>query len=511
VVEGQVTDAGVPPALRLAGLGKTFPSQAALRGVDLELQRGEVRALLGENGSGKSTLIKVLAGYHTPDPGWTAEADGVPFTLGNAEAAREAGLRFIHQDLGLVPELSVIDNLALGEDYVGRRWISSRREAAAAREALSRLGLDLNVHRAVRELAPGEQAGVTIARALRDGLDGTILVLDEPTASLSGAEVDRLHQIVRRIRDSGGAVLYVTHRLGEVFEIADRVTVLRDGSKVADRPVSDLSHAELVRLVVGRDVDAVFPHAVASRGSVAFEAQDICGKGVENVSLTGYHGEILGVAGITGSGREELPYLLFGARRWDSGRLRLGDRSHNKMTVSAALRCGMAFAAADRQRESAIPLLTIRDNVMLSAVPKGRAAWWVSLRSQRREVEEWLERMGVRPPDPELPLASLSGGNQQRVVLARLLRSEPKVMILEEPTRGVDIGAKAEIYRILAEVAAGGAALVICSSDAEELALVCDRVLVLREGRVVAELENESLTEEDIVSHCVMEDQVSLP
>jgi ribose transport system ATP-binding protein len=490
-------------ALRVENVSKTFPGQLALDRVDLEIARGQVRALLGENGSGKSTLIKILAGYHQPDPGARGWAEGEPLQLGSAAAARAAGLRFIHQDLGLVNELDVIDNLALGERYVGTRWLSRHREAKEARRLLAGFGVEVDVHAPVGSLAPAERTIIAVVRALRDQTERTMLVLDEPTASLSGAEVARLMEVVRAVRDRGGAILYVTHRLQEVFDIADTVTVLRDGKLIASRPVAGLDHDQLVEMLVGRPIQAVFPSAPAVGSDVVFHAQDIRGARITGVSLQVNRGEILGVAGIIGSGREELPYLLFGARPWHGGRIQLNHQNFSQIDIRTAIAAGIAFLPADRQRHSTFPTMLVRENLTLPQIPRSRFAWWVSTRREHAEVQGWLEQLDVRPPDPERMLSSLSGGNQQRVVLARWLRCLPKLLLLEEPTGGVDIAAKAEIYKLIEAAARDGMACIVCSSDAEELAGICDRVIVLRDGVVAAELSGESLTEEEVVTHTI--------
>lgn len=495
------------PVLRMENVSKSFPDSLALDGVGLELHPGEVRALLGENGSGKSTLIKILAGFHQPDFGAQAWADGEPLRLGSAAHARAAGVRFIHQDLGLVRDLDVVDNLALGERYVGRRWLSHRREADEARRLLAQYGVELDVHAPLWSLSPAEQTIVAVVRALRDGLERFVLVLDEPTGSLAASEVARLFDVIRAIRDRGGSLLYVTHRLQEVFEIADQVTVLRDGRVVADRPVAGLGEEQLVELLVGGAVEEVFPGPPPAGGEPAMDAEGISGAGVDDVSLTVGRGEILGIAGIIGSGREELLRLLFGAQRWTSGRLRVGPREFSSISVPQAIDAGLAYAAS-RGNGGMTRDLSIRENVTLPKIPVTHRGWWLSTRREAEDVRGWLDRLDVRPPAPERPLASLSGGNQQRVVLARWLRCRPQVLMLEGPTLGVDIGAKAEIYRALVDAAREGTAVVVSSSDAEELAAICDRVIVMRDGRISTELRGAQLTEQVIVEQSLLERKV---
>lgn len=480
--------------LVLHGLSKTFPGQVALAGADLELRPGEVHALLGQNGSGKSTLIKILAGFHQPDPGAEASVNGEPLTLGSAFAAQHAGLRFIHQDLGLVPSLDVVDNLALGQGYRARWWLSDRHEAAAAEALLAELDTVLDVRTPVSRLSAAERTIVAVARALRGGLSAKgVLVLDEPTASLPGAEVDRLFRLIRTISSRGTAVLYVTHRMGEVFEIADRVTVLRDGRRVLTAPVEEVDHESLVAHIVGRPLDDFYPDPPTPDRTVLIEVEGLATARLRGLSFRVHRGEILGIAGITGSGREEVAPALFGALPWDAGRISVDGRTYNEMNPAAAIACGIAYLPHDRKRESAIPSLTVRENLTLPSLRPG-AGGWLGVRRERADAEGWLDRLDVRPSRPERVFSTLSGGNQQKVVIARWLRCGARTLVLDEPTQGVDVGAKTMIYQTLTEAARAGTALVVASSDAEELARLCDRVLVLRDGTIGAELHGTGLT-----------------
>ena len=467
------------------------------------MHHGEVHALLGENGSGKSTLIKVLAGRHQPDPGAEAWVGGQPFHLGSAAAARAAGIRFIHQDLGLVATLSVIDNLALGSTYVGRHWLRNRTEAAAARRLLTTYGVDVDVDTLVGSLSPAEQTIVAVVRALRDGVDNGVLVLDEPTATLSASEIDRLFAVMRNACAAGAAVLYVTHRLQEVFEIVDHVTVLRDGNVVADADVETLTEEALVEAMIGRSLDAVFSEPPHRSGEVVLAADGISGDRIRSFSLTLHRGEVVGVAGLEGSGREELPQLLFGARRWHRGTISVRERRFAKMTIRDAMSVGIGYAG-HRDKGSATRSMLVRENLTLPSIPVRGPTRWLSRKHESDETRPWLDRFDVRPADPERPLGLLSGGNQQKVVVARWLRRGSEILILEDPTRGVDIGAKAGIYAIMAEAAGQGTSFILVSSDAEELAAVCDRVLVLRDGRIVSELHGAALTEDAIVRNSIV-------
>jgi ribose transport system ATP-binding protein len=491
--------AGVPglPGLVIRDLRKSFPGQVALAGADLHLRPGEVHALLGQNGSGKSTLIKILAGFHQPDHVGETRLHGAALALGSTPAAHQAGLRFIHQDLGLVSDLDLVDNLALGGSYEGRWWLSARREAQAARVLLAELGLDLDVRQNVGRLTSAERTMVAVARSLRGGVPSRgILVLDEPTASLPGVDVSRLFGLIRTVAARGTAVLYVTHRIAEVFELADRVTVLRDGRTVFTSAVSEVTSDGLIEHIVGRPLDEFFPEPPPSGLQIALEARDLRTSRMRSVSLRVHSGEILGIAGITGSGREDLAPALFGAIPLGSGQVIVRGRTVAPLDPARAIAAGIAYLPPDRKRESAIPAFTVRENLTLPRLSTRRG--WLGYRRERAETDRWLAALDVRPADADRVLATLSGGNQQKVVLARWLRCSSRVLVLDEPTQGVDVGAKSMIYRSLTDAARQGAAIVVASSDAEELARLCDRVLVMRDGYVGAELSGPSLSADEI-------------
>jgi ribose transport system ATP-binding protein len=494
-VAPQIGDAP-PAALAVEGLSKTFGGQRALADLDLEVGRGEVHALLGQNGSGKSTLIKILSGFHQPDPGAVATVAGRPLRLGSAEEAHRAGIRFIHQDLALIDERSVLDNLALGGSYRGRLWISDRAEGRAATAFLGDHGLEVDASRMLGGLSPAHKAMVAILRALRDGLgEGGLLVLDEPTVSLGTSEVELLFGLIDELRGRGATVVYVTHRLGEVFRIADRVSVLRDGRRVATEQVSGLDHARLAELIVGRPLDSFYPELPVPRSEVVLSVRGLRSGHVRDVSLDLHRSEVLGLTGLVGSGYDEILPAVFGSAPTEAGEVRVAAGRVSPPTPAAAIAAGIAFAPADRKRLAAIMPWTLRENVTLPALRPRGPARWLGARREAAEAAPWLERLEVVPADPEAPFESLSGGNQQRVVLARWLRCGADVFLLDEPTNGVDVGAKHALYESLAEAAAAGAGLLIASGDPEELCAVCDRILVVREGVVVAELGDTATPE----------------
>lgn len=493
-----VSGAGSSAVLVVHNLSKAFNERPALSSASLEVRAGEVHGLVGQNGCGKSTLIKILAGYHAPDPGAEATVRGDPLSLGDAGAAHAAGLRFIHQDLGLVGELSAVDNLALGESYTTHWWLSDRRERRAAHALLAEYAVDMDVDAPVRSLSPTHQTFVAIVRALRGGLSrGNVLVLDEPTAALPDSEVRHLFGLLRGLRARGVAIVLVTHRLSEILDLADRVTVLRDGHTVTTREVDGLTHDALAELIIGRSVEAFYPSAGARRTEPVLRVERVCGAGVTEASLTLHRGELVGIAGVVGSGYEDLLGLIFGARRRHAGAVRLGDLTVGA-NPTASVRAGIAYAPADRKRLGALTSWTLRENITLPSL-RTRFAGWLSARAERAETATWLNRVQVNA-EPEREFWTLSGGNQQRVVLARWLRHDAQVMLLDEPTNGVDIGARHTIYESLAAATKNGTAILAASSDAEELAAICDRVLVMRDGEVAAELDGDRLTVDAILA-----------
>jgi ribose transport system ATP-binding protein len=489
------------PRLAVDGLSKTFPGQRALDRASITIAPGEVHALLGQNGSGKSTLIKILAGYHEPDDGWSATYDGTPLALGDAGAAHAAGIRFIHQDLALIPELSVADNLALGGRYLSRVWIADRREAAEAQSLLAEWGVEVDASAPLRTLGQAERTIVAIMRAVREGVGSRgMLVLDEPSASLPRHEVKHVFGLIRQLRARGASVLYVTHRLGEVFEIADTVTVLRDGRVTGTRPVEGMSHDDLVSMIIGRSLTDVYPEIPTPLDNPVLTVKNLSGGAVRTLSLQLREREIVGIAGLTGSGREAVADLLFGTRSRTAGTVFVGDAELPAGNPGQSIARGLAFLPADRKGVGSIPALTVRENVTLPAVRAGRSQW-LSIRAERREVRGWLRKLGVVPDDPERLLSTLSGGNQQRALITRWLRSNAKVFIMDEPTQGVDIEAKVEIYRTIRDAANDGAAVLIASTDDDELAAICDRVIVMRDGVAAVTLEGDRLSGDAILEH----------
>src|ERR1700722_17621495 len=503
-VNQEMLPVGSKAVLEISGLNKSFGDQKALVDVDLTLRAGEVCALIGQNGSGKSTLIKILAGYYTADPGSSLRFRGRPASLDDRSAAWRRHIRFIHQDLGLVPTLSVLDNLALGIGYrTGRggriRW---RAEEQRASTVLAQFGLaDIDLTAPVGRLGAVEKTLIAVSRALLDWDDNEgVLVLDEPTAALSAPEVSRLFDAIRPLKKRGVSILFVSHRLGESFQIADRVLVLRDGRVVATQPISDLDEHSLLTLMIGGVPEAMYPPATPHGDDDALVVQRLSGSRVRDLSFSVQRGEILGIAGLAGYGREDVPRLLFGDLRAASGEIVIADKRMERPSPAAAIKLGLGLVPSDRAHRSVFRDATVRENITLPKLSPFWRGLRIDRKAERREVTTWLQHVRLTPADTEYPMHGLSGGNQQKAVIARWLRLKPEVLVLDEPTHGVDVGAKAAIFSLIADAAANGTAVVMCSSEADDLAAVCDRVLVLSDGDLVADLSGEALSEHQIVA-----------
>ncbi len=482
-------DTPAEPLVRIRGLAKRFGGTRALDGVDLDIHAGSVLALLGPNGAGKSTLIKVLAGVHRADAG-QATVDGHP--LGTRAAAR--AMSFIHQDLGLVEWMTVAENIALSTGYPRRAGlISWRRTRERCAEALRTVAGHLDPATPVGRLSPAERSLVAVARAL--AARAKLIVLDEPTARLPAADCARLFGVLHALRDQGRGVLYVTHRLDEVYEAADAFAVLRDGRLVSHGTLAGLSPTRLVHDIVGEDLTPHRPVHAPTAGPAVLVLDGVRTAGAGPVDLEVGAGEVLGLVGLTGAGHSELGRALAGARPLLAGRALLGGRPYRPRTVADAVRLGVGLVPGDRQREGCAAELTVRENLLANPRAGGLPApRWIAPRRERAEAAGLIERFSVRPRDSEAPIGTLSGGNQQKVVIGRWLRVDLRLLILEEPTASVDIGAKAAVHRLLDEALATGLAVVLVSTDFEEVAGVCRRALVFVRGSVTAELSGPALT-----------------
>lgn len=505
------------PVLQARHFSKRFGGTLALDDVSLRVDSGAVHGLVGHNGSGKSTLIKILAGFHAPEPGAGLEIEGQPIRLPLALGQfRSLGMAFVHQDPGLVASLSVAENLRIG-DIARRRFarIAWRAEIRHCEALLSEFGMSIDPRVAVETLRPWQRPMLAIVRAvdevrrlMRDsGRHHGLLVLDEPTANLADSNVGQLFDVIRRVQDAGFGVLYVSHDLDEIKALTNHVTVLRDGRVVGSGITQGFSRQDLVRLIVGHDIAPVVKSAeAAERGTDHLsDVRDLTGHGLRNVSLSIAPGEILGVSGLIGSGFAELGPLLIGALPARSGTLRVDTTTLDltAMTPARAIEAGICYVPGERLREGCIGELTVADNLTLPVLHRffrgGRLATRALMGHARTKAIEF----GVRPPDPTLPLEALSGGNQQKVLLAKWLQLEPRLLILQEPTQGVDVGAREQIFTIIRAFAERGGAVLCLSGDHEQLELLCPRVLIFRRGRIVAEFAGPEVTKDRIAHECL--------
>jgi ribose transport system ATP-binding protein len=496
-IQATAAAAGVA-AVTVENVSKTFPGQRVLDGIDLAIEPGEVHALLGENGSGKSTLIKVLSGYHLPDPGGRVFVGAEPLALGSPAESFRAGLRFVHQKLAVIPQLNAVENIALEAGFARPAFIDWDDAGRYASELLDRFGVEMDIWRPLAECRPVERSAVAIARALRsDDVPAALVVLDEPTSSLPESEVRHLFRLVRELTASGVAVLYVSHRLDEIFEIADRVSVLRDGKLRGTEPIGALTRERLVEMIVGRAVASTYESSVRDdvrTGPVALAVEGLSAGRVTDLSFDVRAGEVVGFVGLAGSGREDLARALVGALP-ATGTVTVDGKTLAPPTPSTAIRAGLALGLSNTQAGSAHPPFRIRENLTLAALGRQRRWFGLSARAERAEAAEWIGALDIRPADAERPYQLLSGGNQQKVILGKWLNARPKVLILDDPTAGVDVGARQAIYDLIAREADRGLAVVLCSSDYEDVVSACDRAVVLRNGRQAEELARDELSE----------------
>jgi len=536
----------VPARLSFVGLSKTFGGTRALSKVSLDVLAGEIHGLVGQNGSGKSTLIKVLAGYYEPDAGSQLSIDGAPVRLPlRPGECRQYGISFVHQDLALIPSLTILENLRVDELCLKSRWyISWKDEIRATKELLEEFDLDLDPLTRIEEVDVGSRALLAILRAMdgmRKGqnrvsakrpfldaenefalasssptdlndrkettLRGGLLVLDEPTPFLAGTDVERLFTLAKRIKAQGASVLFVSHDLDEVLTLTDRVTVIRDGTVVSTLVSGEVTKSDLVEKIIGHPLSVTSHEVSRARnlaiGTASIAVSNVTGEYVHGVSFEIEEGEILGISGLLGSGFSDLPYLLFGAKQARTGVIRLGKVSYSltEITPSIAVENGMVLIPVDRRGQGLVEELSVVENISLPVL-KDFGPWRLQHANLKRSVKNLISEFDVRPVDPANRVGNLSGGNQQKVLLAKWLQTKPKMILLHEPTQGVDVGAREQIYQILKKQAASGTIILCASSDYDELATLCSRVLIFSHGKVVEELVGKQLTKDAIAHRC---------
>jgi ABC-type sugar transport system ATPase subunit len=477
------------PIVAATGVVKRFPGVVALRGVDFALHGGEVHCLVGENGAGKSSLIKVLAGLYAPDEGTvTIEGRHLP---ANTADAREAGIATVHQEHNLVPHLTVAENVILGSWPTRAGWLSRRELRRRAAHALDRVGLTVPLTRPARALSAAEGQLVEVARGVAQ--DAKVLILDEPTTALTERDVEQLFAVIGELRASGLAILYVSHKLDEILAIGDRITVFRDGLNVASGPASGYTQDRLVREMVGDDVE-LYARSDHIPGEVVLQVRGLSRGLLREIDLDLRAGEICGLGGLAGSGRTELVMCLFGADRIDAGQILIQGRPLRMRDPKDAIRAGIGLVPEERKQEAIFEILSVRENIGIGLLDTIAPHGLIRRRAERDVAESFIRDMDIRTPGRETPIGTLSGGNQQKVVIARWLARRPRVLILDEPTKGIDIGAKAEIHRLVERLARSGVAVLVISSDLGELLAMSDRVAVMREGRLAGVLERGGAT-----------------
>ncbi|MCB1501451.1 MAG: sugar ABC transporter ATP-binding protein [Bauldia sp.] len=496
------------PLLRMAGISKSFPGVQALSDVELSVGPGEIHALLGENGAGKSTLLKILAGAQPPDSG-TITLAGQAVSFDTPHAAQVHGIVTIYQEFTLAPNMTICENVFIGREPGSKVFVSWRRMAEETRALTRRIGLDADPMTLVRDLSVAEQQMVEIARAL--SMKSRLIVMDEPTSALSSTEVDKLFSIIRDLKAEGLSVIFVTHRLEEVIEICDGYTVLRDGQFVGSGRVKDTDIDGIIRMMVGREVSELFSRrGDAAPGDVALAVENLSRRGssrdpsatvLANVSLSVRRGEILGVAGLVGAGRTEMARAIFGADPFDSGRVLIDGQPVRIASPQEAIRHGIGLVPEDRKQQALFLSLAIRLNLSMAALD--RVSKWGVFVDEAKEsamVEEYRKALSIRMASPDQIVANLSGGNQQKVVLARWLALQPKVLIVDEPTRGIDIGAKVDVHNLLFDMARSGIAVIAISSELPEILAVSDRIVTMREGRVTGEISRADANQEKLMT-----------
>lgn len=497
---------GSTPILEMKDISKTFPGVKALTNVTLTVYPGEIHALMGENGAGKSTLMKILSGAYQADPGGEIRINGQHVTIDGPLAARQHGISIIYQELSLAPNLTVAENMLLGREHKSGPMVDRRSMEKACQDVLGRLGVHFRATTKVSELSMAERQLVEIARALI--ANSRILVMDEPTTSLSSRETEAMFALVRQLKAEGLAIIYISHRMAEIYELADRVSVLRDGSYVGTLVGDEISAERLVQMMVGRDLSSFYKKehdAHQSRGPVMFAVRNMGdGVRVHDCSFDLHEGEVLGIAGLVGAGRTELARLIYGADPRTSGEVFLQGKHLLIHRPEDAINSGVVYLTEDRKHLGLFLDLTVRENVNVSVLGRdARVGGVLNLRSAKERAAAAIKALAIRVAGDGVLVGSLSGGNQQKVLLSRLLETKPKVLILDEPTRGVDIGAKSEIYRLIDELAKRSVGIIVISSELPEVVGICDRVLVMREGRLEGEVGGAGhppVTQENIIS-----------
>lgn len=496
--------------LKTRSIRKVFSGVIALDGVSFEIHSGKVNALVGENGAGKSTLMKVLSGVYQDYDG-EIFLDGQPVSFNTPAEAQDKGIAIIHQELNLIPNLSIAENVFLGREFLTPLgFIDYKKMQDETAKLLKKLDLALEPRTLVSELRVGQQQLVEIAKAL--SLNARIVIMDEPTSAISEHEIEVLFSLIRSLRNRGVAIVYITHKLDELFNIADRVTVLRDGKLISCRPISEVTHDDIVRMMVGRDIDDFFVKSETAKGDEVLRVENICLDHpnrpgdylVEQINFSVKKGEVLGIYGLMGAGRSELFETIFGQHPLHSaGKVFVENQEVRIQSPGDAIKAGIGFVSEDRKLEGLVLLMSVSANITLPSINKIRRFGLLNKRLERSLAENYVERLKIKTPSSHQIVENLSGGNQQKVVIAKWLATNPKVILLDEPTRGIDVNSKNEIYRLISELASAGLGVVVVSSELPEIMAISDRILVLSEGRATGEFTYSEASEEKIIQAAI--------
>ena len=490
--------AAAPSALCLSGAVKTFGPVVALADGTIDLRPGEIHALVGENGAGKSTLVKILAGVHQPDAGRFA-IEGEPVVFRSVADSKAAGISVIYQEPTLFPDLTVAENIFVGRQPHGAAGLISRRTMRSeAVDLFERLGVPIDPDRPAEGLSIADQQIIEIAKAI--SMQARVLVMDEPTAALSGAEVERLFAVARSLREEGAAILFISHRFDEIFDLSDRITVMRDGRYISTHDTAATTVEDIVREMVGRSIDALFPKTVAPVGDPVLEVEGLTSAGVfRDISFQVRAGEIVGLSGLVGAGRTEVARAVFGIDPYDSGRVTLRGADLRPGDPKGAISAGIGFVPEDRRKQGLVMDLSVARNITLTLRDALARFGLIDPRRERSAAAEWAQRLQVKAGSPSIAVSTLSGGNQQKVVLAKWLATAPSLLIVDEPTRGIDVGTKSEVHRLLSDLAGRGIAILMISSELPEILGMSDRVLVMSEGRITGHFSRDEVTAEDVM------------
>jgi inositol transport system ATP-binding protein len=495
-----ITPSSDHAALSMEGISKSFSGVVVLNQVKLEVARGEVHALMGENGAGKSTLMKILSGIVTKDSG-NIHLKGKPVNIRAPKEALDFGISMIHQELNPVRAMTVSENIFLGKEPCHRFTpiVDRKKQRELTRALFREMDIPIDPDKKMADLSVAEMQLVEIAKSISYNSD--IIIMDEPTSAISGREVTKLFEIIRNLKSKGIAIIYISHKMDEIFRISDTITVLRDGQYIATRPARELDHDALVKLMVGREISQLFPKTNVAKGRISIEVEGLTKRGLfEDISFQARSGEILGIAGLMGAGRTDVIETIFGLRRADAGSIKINGQKVSIQSPADAIHHRIALITEDRQLKGLNLKASVKDNITLVDLKNfSRFGQVLQSRKENEAVDAAIEKLRIKARDRNQTVRTLSGGNQQKVVLAKWLLNDPEIIILDEPTRGIDIGAKAEIYKIITQLAEKGKTIVMISSELEEIMGLCDRVMVLSHGKISAEFERDSFDQEKII------------